>query len=129
MTAVDPDLARRLAERGDQPVPLFEPAPLFIDRPEYHLFTHRELEVIAGVAEGHTNDALAARLGLSPLTVKSHLQRVFGKTGQRSKAALVAWCFRHRYLAGDAHRLVVDACPPPRAAGAVEPASWIGPLR
>lgn len=38
--------------------------------------SHRELEVVAALAEGLGVKGAARKLGLSPLTVKSHLQRI-----------------------------------------------------
>lgn len=52
--------------------------------------TRREMAVLELVAEGRTNEAIAASLKLSPLTVKKHLERMSTKLGARSRAALVA---------------------------------------
>jgi DNA-binding NarL/FixJ family response regulator len=52
----------------------------------------REIEVLQGVADGRSNGDIAARLQISPLTVKSHLARVGRKlgTGDRAHAVLLA---------------------------------------
>lgn len=39
----------------------------------------RELEVLAAMAEGRTNQAIAQRLFLSPKTIEAHVSRIFGK--------------------------------------------------
>ena len=41
--------------------------------------TARELEVMNGLADGLSNKAIAARLGISDETVKFHLTAIFGK--------------------------------------------------
>jgi DNA-binding CsgD family transcriptional regulator len=49
--------------------------------------TAREREIIALVAEGHTNAEIAAALWVSPATVKKHLENVYVKLGVGSRAA------------------------------------------
>jgi DNA-binding NarL/FixJ family response regulator len=53
----------------------------------------RELEVLAIVAEGATNDEVALRLSISEATVRSHLAHLRLKLGARTRAELVvrAW--------------------------------------
>lgn len=50
--------------------------------------TERELEITELVAEGLTNREVAARLFLSPNTVKVHLRNIFTKTGVSSRTEL-----------------------------------------
>ncbi|MGH3345780.1 MAG: ATP-binding protein [Nocardioides sp.] len=54
--------------------------------------TRREQEVLALVADGRTNDAIAATLVISPKTVDHHVSSVLGKLGvpNRREAAVVA---------------------------------------
>lgn len=52
--------------------------------------SRRELAVLERVAEGRTNEQIAESLGLSPLTVKKHLERMSLKLGAANRAALVA---------------------------------------
>jgi len=51
--------------------------------------THREREVLVQVAGGHSNDEIAERLEVSPLTVKTHVNRAMAKLGARDRAQLV----------------------------------------
>ena len=51
--------------------------------------TDREREVMALVAEGLSNDEIAARLFLSPLTAKTHVSRIMTKLNARDRAQLV----------------------------------------
>ncbi len=50
----------------------------------------RELQVLQLVAHGHPNREIAERLGLSALTVKSHLSRISRRLGTGDRAELVA---------------------------------------
>lgn len=51
--------------------------------------TGREREVLVLVAGGHSNDEIAERLVVSPLTVKTHVNRAMAKLGARDRAQLV----------------------------------------
>ncbi len=45
----------------------------------------RELEVLAEIAAGHSNKEIAARLHVSPNTVKTHISNLFEKLGARRR--------------------------------------------
>ena len=51
--------------------------------------TEREREVLALVAQGLSNEEIAARLYLSPLTTKTHVSHIMTKLGARDRAQLV----------------------------------------
>jgi DNA-binding NarL/FixJ family response regulator len=51
--------------------------------------TEREREVVALVAEGLSNDEIAAQLVVSPLTAKTHVSRAMTKLAARDRAQLV----------------------------------------
>ena len=55
--------------------------------------TEREREIVALVAHGMTNDDIAERLVVSPLTVKTHVNRAMMKIGARDRAQLVVAAF------------------------------------
>ena len=57
------------------------------------VLTDREREVMVLVAEGLTNEEIAARLFLSPLTAKTHVSRVMGKLGARDRVQLVVLAY------------------------------------
>jgi DNA-binding NarL/FixJ family response regulator len=60
-------------------------------RPGWDLsrITEREREVLSLVAEGLSNDEIATRLYLSPLTTKTHVSRIMTKLDARDRAQLV----------------------------------------
>jgi DNA-binding NarL/FixJ family response regulator len=53
------------------------------------VLTVRERQVLGLVAEGLSNDEIAARLFLSPLTSKTHVSRIMTKLDARDRAQLV----------------------------------------
>jgi DNA-binding NarL/FixJ family response regulator len=55
--------------------------------------TEREREVLVLVAEGLSNDEIAARLFLSPLTAKTHVSRIMTKLNARDRAQLVVLAY------------------------------------
>lgn len=74
-TVLAPDVAARLVQRARQP---------------RVALTGRELEVLAKVHQGCTNDQIAADLFISRATVKTHLVHIFGKLGVDSRTAALA---------------------------------------
>ena len=69
----------------------------------------REREILQKVADGSTTRQVATELGISPHTVKTHLERIFEKLGANDRAQAVAIAIRHRHRALGARR------PEPRA--------------
>jgi two-component system, NarL family, nitrate/nitrite response regulator NarL len=57
--------------------------------------TQREREIVAGVAAGESNRAVALRLSLAEDTVKHHLSSVFDKLGVSNRAELAAYAASH----------------------------------
>ncbi len=66
-------------------------------RREYGL-TRREREVLALVATGLTNRAVAEALFISEKTVARHVANIFGKLGVSSRAAATAFAYEHDLL-------------------------------
>lgn len=54
------------------------------------LLSPRELEILAGIGEGASNKEVARRLGISPHTVKFHVESLFRKLGAVTRAEAVA---------------------------------------
>ncbi|GAA2757453.1 response regulator [Actinopolymorpha rutila] len=84
---LSPGVTRRLiaefANRSKEPVRGADLAAL----------TEREREVLALVAEGLSNDEIAARLVVSPATAKTHVSRAMIKLGARDRAQLVVFAY------------------------------------
>jgi DNA-binding NarL/FixJ family response regulator len=57
------------------------------------VLTDREREVMALVAEGLSNDEIAARLFMSAATAKTHVSRAMIKLGARDRAQLVVFAY------------------------------------
>jgi DNA-binding CsgD family transcriptional regulator len=60
-----------------------------------HPLTARECEVLALVAQGHTNRGIATILFLSEKTVARHLSNIFTKIDVSSRAAATAYAYEH----------------------------------
>jgi DNA-binding NarL/FixJ family response regulator len=65
---LDPTIVARLVRRPRDESPLAE-------------LTARELEVLALIAEGHSNDGICKQLFLSPKTVETHVRHILMKLG------------------------------------------------
>jgi len=61
---------------------------------ELDVLTEREREIMALIAHGLSNDDIAERLYLSPLTVKTHANRAMMKLGARDRAQLVVLAYQ-----------------------------------
>jgi len=57
--------------------------------------TSREAEVLTLLAAGLSNAEIAQRLFLSNATVKTHINRIFAKTGARDRAQAVRFAYQH----------------------------------
>ncbi|MEU5979975.1 response regulator transcription factor [Streptomyces sp. NPDC047315] len=62
--------------------------------PRLTTLTEREREVALLAALGRTNDEIAQYLVVSPLTVRSHIQRAMTKVGARDRAQLVVAAYQ-----------------------------------
>ncbi len=78
-SALDPAITRKLLHRITAEA----------RHPEVRPLTARELEVLALVAKGYTNKAIAAQLHISDRTVQGHLAHIFEKLQARSRTEAV----------------------------------------
>jgi DNA-binding NarL/FixJ family response regulator len=85
---LSPTLTRRLisefATRPADVLPAADPG----------LLTNREREVVALAAQGLSNDEIAQRMVLSPMTAKTHVSRAMTKLGARDRAQLVVFAYQ-----------------------------------
>ncbi|MFE5212664.1 response regulator [Streptomyces sp. NPDC056600] len=82
-----PTLTRRLIDRHLAQPPPAAPAAV-LDR-----LTTREREAVTLVARGLSNDEIAARMVISPLTAKTHVNRAMTKLDVRDRAQLVVLAY------------------------------------
>jgi DNA-binding NarL/FixJ family response regulator len=79
---LSPGVTRRLIEE-------FTARPALLDADRLAPLTGREREVLARVARGLTNAQIAEELFMSPLTVKTHVNRMMVKLAVHDRAQLV----------------------------------------
>ena len=96
-THLDPAVQQRLVtavlDQGP-PTPGGEPTPTSaLNLPDE--LTPREIEVLKLIALGLSNSEIAAKLVLSNATVKTHINRIFYKTGARDRAQAVRYAYKH----------------------------------
>lgn len=82
LRAVAAGLTVRVPQRHDRS---FEPLP----EEASVVLTPREIEVLAAIGKGLSNKAVARQLGISPHTVKFHVEALFRKLGAGSRAEAV----------------------------------------
>jgi len=64
------------------------------EQPKSAPLSKREREILQKVADGSTTRQVASELGISPHTVKTHLERIFEKLGANDRAQAVAIAIR-----------------------------------
>ena len=65
-----------------------------VDGPKTTPLSKREREILQKVADGSTTRQVATELGISPHTVKTHLERIFEKLSANDRAQAVAIAIR-----------------------------------
>jgi DNA-binding NarL/FixJ family response regulator len=81
--AVMVDALRRIADGECVVDPTIVSRLVGASRGPLHELTERERDVLGLMAEGHSNQAICARLYLSPKTIEGHIRHVFLKLGLR----------------------------------------------
>jgi DNA-binding CsgD family transcriptional regulator len=94
------DAALRAAAAGLIVRPPSPPQPGFAPLPEAPspVLTPREIVVLTALADGLGNKAVARRLGISPHTVKFHIESLFRKLGAATRAEAVAKGLRRQIV-------------------------------
>lgn len=82
---LSPEVAQTLVEAANQP------------RPGLNL-TERELEVLTLMVDGLNNTQIAAKLSVSPSTIKSHVSNILSKLGVASRTEAVTLALRTRII-------------------------------
>ncbi|MGW5673295.1 response regulator [Micromonospora sp. NPDC003776] len=97
---LSPAVTRAVIRRSVDALPSTEPRT---HAPELAALTAREREVVQLVAAGLSNDEIAARLVVSPLTAKTHVSRAMVKVGARDRAQLVVFAYRSGLASPEAY--------------------------
>ena len=93
-THLDPAVQQRLVAAVISQAAGEPPVPGLGQKPPDGL-TAREAEVLTLLASGLSNTEIAKRLYLSNATVKTHINRIFAKTGARDRAQAVRYAYQH----------------------------------
>jgi DNA-binding NarL/FixJ family response regulator len=102
---LDPGVQRRLlSAAAARPAPAraagATPAPLTGPGSDDDL-TPREAEVLRLIAAGQSNREIARTLFVSEATVKTHVNRIFAKTGSRDRVQAMRYAYTHGYAVPD----------------------------
>ena len=91
---LDPAIARRLMQRL-RATPSDDPAAAM---------TARELEVLRVIGAGKANKEIAAELGISERTARTHVSNILGKLGLHSRTQAALWAVREGLVDPDQAR-------------------------
>ncbi|HEX6449546.1 MAG TPA: response regulator transcription factor [Trebonia sp.] len=97
---LDPAVQQRLlsaAARAPQEQGSVSPLPAGSGGPAADELTPREAEVLRLIAAGQSNREIARTLFVSEATVKTHVNRIFAKTGSRDRAQATRYAYTHGY--------------------------------
>jgi DNA-binding NarL/FixJ family response regulator len=97
LAVLDRNIQATLVAAATRPAPPAEHRPPLPEQLPDGL-TRREAEILAMMARGMSNPDIAAELYLSAHTVKSHINRIFSKTGSPDRAAAVRYAHEHRLV-------------------------------
>ncbi|SEE87303.1 response regulator transcription factor [Streptomyces sp. Ag109_O5-10] len=97
LSVLDPKVQATLlaAASAAASAPAQPPHPAPSDRPLPDGLTRREAEILTLMARGMTNAEIATALFLSGNTVKTHINRIFTKTGSRDRVAAIRYARDH----------------------------------
>jgi DNA-binding NarL/FixJ family response regulator len=94
LAVLDRTVQARLVGAATRAEPPSKPTPTLPARLPDGL-TKREAEILAMMASGMANPEIAGALCLSPHTIKSHINRIFTKTGSSDRATAVNYAHQH----------------------------------
>jgi len=75
-----------------------------IDGARVSSLTRREREILALVAEGHSNSVMARQLWVTEQTVKFHLSNIYRKLGVPNRTAATRWAHENGFVSGVSSR-------------------------
>jgi DNA-binding NarL/FixJ family response regulator len=101
--------------------------------------TPRESDVLRLIAAGKSNREIARALFVSEATVKTHVNRIFAKTGSRDRTQAMRYAYTHGYAdpadqrlrchSGSSRRAARAAGPGPVLGGLSSPVAWPTSIR
>jgi DNA-binding NarL/FixJ family response regulator len=91
---LDPEVQQRLLSAA---VRAPAPAPAGSTGTSDDELTPRESEVLRLIAAGKSNREIARALFVSEATVKTHVNRIFAKTGSRDRGQAMRYAYQHGY--------------------------------
>jgi DNA-binding NarL/FixJ family response regulator len=91
---LDPEVQQRLLSAA---VRAPAPAPAAGQASSDDELTPRESEVLRLIAAGKSNREIARALFVSEATVKTHVNRIFAKTGSRDRGQAMRYAYQHGY--------------------------------
>lgn len=89
-----PDIARRLMTAVSGAAPVESPKATSLHQ-EVEVFTEREREVLALIAQGMNNREIAERMVVSESTVKTHVSNILDKLGLEDRTRAAIWALKH----------------------------------
>ena len=93
--AIEAALAATWLEDAPGARPPASPAPTTPTSAQIATLTARERDILAHLAQGKTNEAIAGDLFISPRTVTTHVTRIYAKLGVVNRAEAVAFALAH----------------------------------
>jgi DNA-binding NarL/FixJ family response regulator len=97
---LDPEVQQRLLSAAVRA----PAAPAGGPAPDDNDLTPRESEVLRLIAGGKSNREIARALFVSEATVKTHVNRIFAKTGSRDRGQAMRYAYQHGYAEPPASR-------------------------
>jgi DNA-binding NarL/FixJ family response regulator len=91
---LDPGVQQRLLSAAARAPEVSAPSPSAAADDE---LTPREAQVLRLIAAGQSNREIARTLFVSEATVKTHVNRIFAKTGSRDRAQAIRYAYTHGY--------------------------------
>lgn len=96
-SVLDPAVQAALLRAAQRPAPAPARPAVLPDG-----LSEREGEVLGLIASGLTNQEIAERLFVAEATVKTHVNRIYAKTGSRDRAQATLYAHRHGLVRGPA---------------------------
>jgi DNA-binding NarL/FixJ family response regulator len=131
---LDPEVQQRLLSAAAR-----APAAAAAADPADTDLTPRESDVLRLIAAGKSNREIARALFVSEATVKTHVNRIFAKTGSRDRTQAMRYAYTHGYAdpadqrlrchSGSSRRAARAAGPGPVLGGLSSPVAWPTSIR